>query len=256
MTTEKSHLVLNSRPQRHQDYITTLNFREQFVTSLTQFCHLALNEGQKLTPFRSPSLPYFSRLSVEQQNKILDNFNEYFQICLGTVGIHQTLKDHLAHFKLTLQKFNFWVDSSIWSELKDNNVIEIYTSDSTQVFRTFNFYQLVRFTLEELFCRPWYELYQRDSFTNRANLNAVQKVLSGHSTQPIFPHIPIHKVKTNPPFFLCVTNIEHRFMAPLYLLEAGQKKPDKYQEPSGFMNVFNVLEHSEKSSNEGPSEHS
>lgn len=210
---------------------------DQFALLLREFCYLAEAEGLPLVPYRSEQLPYFSVLSLEEKRRTWDHFFNYFQTCLGTLETHHTLKDNVGLFRQALKRLQFHVPEEVFLALEDDDVIEIYTSNSIQIFRTFNFFHLVRYTLEDIFCRPWFELYRRDEFTNRANFSAMTKVLNGEAPIPYYANIPVHQVTETQPESCLSTTIQQRFMAPVF--QIAQER-----ETVGVINVFKVISHS------------
>ncbi len=203
-----------------------------FAGILRFFCDCAEIEGLRLKPYRSENLCYFSALSSINQQVVYEDLRRYYQICLESIKLHASLKNNIGQFRLAVNKLGIQVEDKVFSILNPEDVIEIYTLDSIQIFRTFNFFYLVTYTLEEIFCRPWFDLYQRDVFTNEANHKAVKHVLSGQARSPIYPNIPIHDIYEKKEGSRSLTKIKHRFMAPAY---------DSDEELTGFINVFQVV---------------
>ncbi|MBK7843052.1 MAG: hypothetical protein IPJ71_05055 [Bdellovibrionales bacterium] len=206
--------------------------KKSFARILRFFCDCAEIEGLRLSPYHSEELSYFSKLSSANQQAVYEDLRQYYQSCLESVRIHGSLKDNRGQFRLALKKLNIQVDDGVFSDLNIEDVIEIYTLESIQIFRTFNFFYLVTYTLEEIFCRPWFELYKRDVFTNEANHKAVKYVLSGQTRSPFYPNIPTHDVYEKKEGGHSLTKIKHRFMAPAY---------NFHEELVGFINVFHVV---------------
>lgn len=203
-----------------------------FARMLRFFCDCAEIEGLRLSPYYSEKLSCFSKLSSSNQQVVYEDLRRYYQICLESIRIHGSLKDNIGQFRFALKKLDIQVDDRVFSDLNIEDVIEIYTIDSIQIFRTFNFFYLVTYTLEEIFCRPWFELYERDVFTNEANHKAVKYVLSGQTRSPFYPNIPTHDVYEKKEGGRSLTKIKHRFMAPAY---------NSHEELTGFINVFHVV---------------
>ncbi|MBK8203198.1 MAG: hypothetical protein IPK68_13045 [Bdellovibrionales bacterium] len=206
--------------------------KNRFAKMLKFFCDYAEIEGLRLKPYGSENLCYFSVLSLAKQQVVYEDLRRYFQICLESIQLHDSLKDNIGQFHLVLKKLNIQVEDQVFSALNSEDVIEIYTLDSIQIFRTFNFFHLVTYTLEEIFCRPWFELYERDIFTNEANHKAVKYVLSRQTRSPFYPNIPVHDVYEKKGGGHSITKIKHRFMAPAY---------NSDEELTGFINVFQVV---------------
>jgi hypothetical protein len=206
--------------------------KNSFAKMLKFFCDYADFDGLRLKPYGSENLCYFSVLSLAKQQVVYEDLRRYYQIFLEFIQLHDSFKNNIGHFHLALKKLDIRVEDQVFSALNSEDVIEIYTLDSIQIFRTFNFFHLVTYTLEEIFCRPWFELYERDVFTNEANHKAVKFVLSGQTRSPFFPNIPVHDVYEKKEGGHSTTKIKHRFMAPAY---------NSDEELTGFINVFQVV---------------
>jgi hypothetical protein len=213
--------------------------KNSFAKMLKFFSDCAEIEGLRLKPYGSEHLCYFSVLSLAKQQIIYEDLRRYYQICLESIQLHDSLKDNMGQFHLALKKLDIQVEGQVFAALNSEDVIEIYTLDSIQIFRTFNFFHLVTYTLEEIFCRPWFELYQRDVFTNEANHKAVKYVLSGETRSPFYPNIPVHDVYEKKEGGHSLTKIKHRFMAPAYNSDDAR---------TGFINVFQVVGQLQRSS--------
>lgn len=206
--------------------------KSSFAKMLRFFCDCAEMEGFRLKPYDSEHLFCFSVLSLAKQQVVYEDLRRYYQICLESIHLHTSLKDNIGQFRLAAKKLGLQVEDNVFSALNSEDVVEIYTIDSIQIFRTFNFFHLVTYTLEEIFCRPWFELYERDIFTNEANHKAVKYVLSRQTRSPFYPNIPVHDVYEKREGVHTLTRIKHRFMAPAF---------NSQEELTGFINVFHVV---------------
>lgn len=91
--------------------------------------------------------------------------------------------------------------TDFFSFLTDESVVEIYNAVGIQVFRNCKFFEICSYTLEDLYCRPWFELYERDPQVISAITKQVELALSGKTKTLFFPELGIHGLnEKNSPF--------------------------------------------------------
>ncbi|NJL24241.1 MAG: hypothetical protein HC902_03040 [Calothrix sp. SM1_5_4] len=52
--------------------------------------------------------------------------------------------------------------ADLFGELDKSDIIEIYSEEHIQLFRTFNMFECISYSLDELFSYEWWDLFQRD----------------------------------------------------------------------------------------------
>jgi hypothetical protein len=113
--------------------------------------------------------------------------------------------------------------------LNKNDIVEIYSSDGVQVFRSFNFFKLCIYPLDQILTYEWHELYRRDESITAGMMEIVRGIFSRQIKGVHFSKFPAHTVEQ-----LCGPDVSqiksvHRFAAPL----AG---------PSGEVFLFNAFQ--------------
>lgn len=119
-------------------------------------------EGLILRPYASSSLPYFERLSNSEQNDVLANIANYDAICSEVRKNGNSLKDNKVMLKTALQKFGWSIAPELYDQIQEDHIVEIYNLQHTQVFCGFRFFCYCSYTLEDLYCRKWYHLFERN----------------------------------------------------------------------------------------------
>ncbi|MGE5084855.1 MAG: hypothetical protein ACM3MG_01040, partial [Bacillota bacterium] len=61
-----------------------------------------------------------------------------------------------------LEYYGWTLSSEEFELIPEDSLVEIYNQHHTQVFRSFNFFEHSSYTLEDLYCRKWFHLYERD----------------------------------------------------------------------------------------------
>ena len=135
-------------------------------------CELLSQENITLIPFRSVNVPYFSGLPQEYKTLVLFKLQATLNIYQSTLSNGHSLRDTQRLVWSALKEFGFTGPSDLMNLLEnDDDIVEIYDNSQIQLFCNLRFYDFCSFTLEDLFCRPFQELFER------ANPQATQKIL-------------------------------------------------------------------------------
>jgi|GEM_PF-1298248 hypothetical protein len=136
--------------------------------------------GVKVTPFQEDSLPHFSKLSSEQQLSAIHYLEKYHNICSAMLDRNEDLKSSYRIVWQALKEYELRPPSNLFDDLKNDYVIEIYDiASNTQLFRNFKFFTFCSYSLEDLACRPWPELFERDMNSFAEMMVPVQGTFSG-----------------------------------------------------------------------------
>lgn len=162
------------------------------------------------------SFKVYDNYPAELQIKILDDFINYESIVLSSIKQTTNLNDDKTLLWAVLKKLNLRFDGDLFSNLEEDDVIEIYRNDNIQVFRNFRFHQICSYNYSDLFIRRWDELFQRDNFVTKQIQNAAFKIFSGEANgrldlDNIVPH---HLQEAHSPK-LYLLDMKMRFFYPL-----------------------------------------
>ncbi|CAE80656.1 hypothetical protein AB1A79_13185 [Bdellovibrio bacteriovorus] len=118
-------------------------------------------EGLLVRPYGHATLPYFNLLTAEEQEQVLRDILIYFQVCTDVKSQNGSLKDTRLFTEKAIHRLGVSVDPFILEQIQPHHLIEIYTQAQTQIFRSLKFFEVCSYSLEDLYCRKWYHLYQR-----------------------------------------------------------------------------------------------
>ncbi|WP_413612511.1 hypothetical protein [Bdellovibrio sp. HCB-110] len=138
-----------------------LSLTQRFKVHSENICALILDAGLVIRPYSNPSLSFFALLSETEKIEVIRDLQIYYQICLDVKMEGGSLRDpkHFTEKALLRQGLN--ADPFILEQIKSDNLVEAYTFSGTQIFRTLLFFEVCSYTLEDLYCRKWYHLYER-----------------------------------------------------------------------------------------------
>jgi hypothetical protein len=63
---------------------------------------------------------------------------------------------------IALKELGLSIDKSFYSMIDRTNVVEVYDNHHFQVFRSFNFFRLCNYNLDDVLSHEWFELYERN----------------------------------------------------------------------------------------------
>ncbi len=120
-----------------------------------------------------------------------------------------------------LKTLGFMPDSEVFAKFENDDVIEVYDSNGTQMWRNFNYMKICSYTLEELLCHDWPTLYIRDEkLTGHLVKLMVDTVTSG-SRGPSFIDVDYHLVEERFSTDRFRLNVRHDYICAL-LRKGGQ----------------------------------
>lgn len=200
--------------------------------------------GEKFTPaivirpFEDPSLPHFRALSVDARHRVLSSLRDTHQIWLESVHEieanqssdqkEEVENDASEQVRLvqsralwrTLAKHGFRFPSDLFTSIGHQDVVEVYTADSLQVFRSLHFFKVCSYTLEQIYCIPWFDLYQRDASANQQSFELLARAITGElrglvneerDSHYVYESLPGHGLRTRiKPGVLCFFENEAR----------------------------------------------
>lgn len=194
-------------------------------------CKLGQSAGVRILASHGTQFPIFSTLPQAQRQLILADLESYVSVCQGCLQMGGKLSDSKALLWSMMRHFGLKPSSDLFSYVTDDQLIEIYNMDHVQIFRNFKFFELVSYTLEDLFCRPRFELFHRP---DPQITEMIGSALTATLQAPNQVHqlaIPQHEVHELDSVFMCqfsmkinygsvLTDSNHRSAAYLVLEEA------------------------------------
>ena len=84
--------------------------------------------------------------------------------------------------------------SDVFNLMTEDRVVEIYSNEGIQIFRNFAFYEFCSYSIEELYCGHWTELFDRSSEMNQACADFLTNVFTGKLENTADLDFPLHQV--------------------------------------------------------------
>jgi hypothetical protein len=198
------------RPGLHNESLAPL-FRELCI-AYSEFGTMA---GVEILPYRENSNERFLTLPREHQQGILTSLRASIEICTSAVQNNIDIRyDSLSLMWWSIKKAGLRPHSDLFGRLEQNDIIEIYDTNQRQLFRSFNMFNCISYSLEELFSYQWWELFERDNEINERLVRLGTSLLNGEA--PAID-VPPHVIKEKFSRRRTAHQIHHRLGAPLFL---------------------------------------
>lgn len=166
----------------------------EFQTLLDQFAALLFAEGILVTAYTGSKPRHFMALDTSHQQQTLENFRRYVEVCQEVVAQGIGLRDDKMLAWRMFQKMKVHPPSDLMQEIRQGEVIEIYNSDFVQTFRNMRFFEICSYPLDELLCRPFWELVYREESITQMIVHQASRLLSGTVSGLFQFDIPEHSI--------------------------------------------------------------
>lgn len=166
----------------------------RFKTLALRYRDFALQAGVELTPFRDESLPLFTEQTSERRSQILEALGVRVDVCEETVAQGKSVSDSPVLVWNALKKLKLRPTSDLFSSITGNRVVEVHSLEGVQLFSNFNYYRYTSYSLEDLYCAPWNELFAHEPGSLEKLIGVVTKIATGEWTTTAPTGIPPHRV--------------------------------------------------------------
>lgn len=181
-----STVEVSLSPQRRADLF--LSGLHKLVSIITKF-------GGSKAEIASPGLVHFRALSEQDQMGVITKLATTLGACEEMIagGLNPRQSGPLAW--RVLLRMGYQIQSDAFGTYVDGDVIEVYNSQNRQVFASLNLLETSSYSLEDLYCRPWIELWQRDDTITQTLFEKATYVMSGACRFTLTLEIPFHQVE-------------------------------------------------------------
>jgi hypothetical protein len=161
------------------DFCAARNAR--FITAIERLYEMARREDLKIERLHNPSLPYFTSLSEADQLLALEKIEAMVHCATEITDNNLSLRSSPLFTKSYLKHMGYRVPDELWDKIDELDVIDVYGLDNRMKFACLRFLESLSYSLEELYCRHWMELYRRDRQDVVATLSTtIEEIFLGH----------------------------------------------------------------------------
>jgi hypothetical protein len=171
---------------------TSVSLALRFRSLCDRYAELVNLEGFKTIPYPTPDLPFFSSLDERAQQKALHDIEQAVGIYEDLCNEGYRLTDTPQLLWRNLSKLGYVCESDIFDKITPTDVVQVFSFEGKLVIWNLRLLGLVSFTIEQLFCTPWWLLGKREPDVSDAILAATASIISGKITNTFNPMIPVH----------------------------------------------------------------
>lgn len=186
--------------------------------TLSRLRELLATRGININVPRASSWTHFESLDFATQTKVTERIVNYHEFLAELIEHEINIDNNSDVLKYFLNKHGLTVDQEFFKTIDDNDVVEVYDLEFTQLYRNFKLLELTDYDILIIESMPWPNLFGRHESITKQIINASMTVLipsPGIHKLQIQPHI-MQELKTPSKKLF---KIQHRYATPLYLKE-------------------------------------
>lgn len=203
---------------------------KHFKSLCEELSHLIEQEGWVVRPYQNENVPFFKSLPEEMKSPVCAELSEYLKICKRSQAAGHSITDARLLIREAQDHHGFYFDEDLHKVIEKGDVVEFYKLNHMQIFRTFSYFEYTSYTIEDVYCRPWYSLYERDEKITEKILQMAEPVFLGEQRTPLFLDVGSHLISERSSLEKLKLRNKANWIAALY--------KDKKQ--IGYVNVIRV----------------
>lgn len=192
---------------------------QEFKAAAERIAKMFAAEGVKVTPFHTPDLPHFAKLSNARKMGATTEIHAYLTSLEMVRSSGGALKDDHRALWSALKMFNVRPTSDLFDLLRKDYAIEVYNSEGIQIWRNFKFLEVCGYTLEEVFCYTWQERYKRDEIATAKILEVLGSMQAANPPKTVHAQIKNVLVETFSSDRFII-DVMHDYISPI--MDMGQ----------------------------------
>jgi hypothetical protein len=157
------------------------SLESSLIFDLEKLAETIGQRGFKCRPHSPKSLINLRHLPINKKQILAKQIKNMLFIVSYTPDIQVPEGDHLErrYVEQALKMYDLECESDYWTHLEKDDVIEVYSTEDIQLFRTFNFFKISSYSLLDLLTNEWYHLWERPSYVLDVIVNAVGGIVNG-----------------------------------------------------------------------------
>ncbi|MCM2353861.1 MAG: hypothetical protein NDI63_09630 [Pseudobdellovibrio sp.] len=168
------------------------------INDLERLAAIILKHGYSCRAHSPKALVNLKTLSVEKKQLLQRQVNAVLNIILYTPEqpeIPANEHPERAYVEQALKMYDLETDEDFWDKLQKDDVIEVYSSENIQLFRTFNFFKISSYSLLDLLTNEWYHLWERPTFVLGALFQEYTEAMAGKFQKARQVNVACHILK-------------------------------------------------------------
>ncbi len=205
---------------------------QPFKRLLERFSALAQKEGVSVVPYSDLGPIHFQALPLDRQLATLDNFSRYVSVCEEAAASGESLKENGQVLWRMFNRMGFRPVSTLMDEVTNDIVVEMYDRNYVQIFRNLRFFEFCSYTIDELLCRPFWELFRREESLTPQMLEKTGALFGGQICGTYQWDVGIHVVDEIESPYKYRGVVKYKFISPLH---------DASGQVAAMINTFEII---------------
>lgn len=190
----------------------------RFCALAQRLTRIAAEENYQLVPYTHPSAPLFSRLNEEVQLLIIKQLEITIMVCEDVHTRGERLRDPGRFAWAFFKHLALTPPSDLGNRIHHGCLFEVYNTHHQLLFASLEFFEVCSYSLEDLYCRPWMDLFVRENQEiGQTVLKLVEDMVEGeYLVTTDLNHLPAHVVRESSAPDLRWVEIQPRFFSPVF----------------------------------------
>ncbi|MBY0416246.1 MAG: hypothetical protein K2Q18_18880 [Bdellovibrionales bacterium] len=138
----------------------------EFKKLACEFSFILKKLNVNISPFRpNRSKLVFEERNLAHQKKAIAYLDLSIEIFKESVLLGETGRESGKLLWRFCKRLGQAPQDDIFDKISDDDLVEVYCTDHTPIFRNLKFYEEFSYTVDEALCLPWYQACRRDLIT-------------------------------------------------------------------------------------------
>ena len=161
-----------------------------------ELSHIGASIDVPIRAFKTEAMPYFMAMDLNGQQDAVMKLAQYVSICQDVLASGGDLRSTRTFVWRAFRAFGMKPNASFFESMSEDHVVEIYDLNNVQIFRNFRFFEFCSYTLEDVFTRPWTDLFIRKQPAQTTNIvGFIEKLVASGSHETVTPHAGVQHTR-------------------------------------------------------------
>jgi hypothetical protein len=163
---------------------------------INEIAALVTMNGAELAGFRDGHPSKFPELPPPAQTGIVNGLEAYLNLCMSAEKDGAALRgdSHPAAWWV-IRRLGWRLLSDVFGYIRPGDTIEIYDRNHVQVFRSFNMFRCLSYSLDELVTYDWPLLYEREKWVHDIMVKVTSDLVANPKPATMLRPFPNHLVQ-------------------------------------------------------------
>ena len=215
-------MELNTKPQ-FVNRVAPVEW--EFLASVEKLAEIVRSHGYPCRAYSNKALAKLAETSLEKKQVLALQIKSILEIVSSAqIDKEVPTNEHPERslIEQALKSCGLNARTEFWDNLAKDDVVEVYSLENVQLFRTFNFFTISSYSILDLLINEWYFLWERPSYVLESLMKLYEELIGGQFTTTrkveVRPHLlkEIYDDNSQTEFKSSSVMITPQVMSPLY----------------------------------------